>query len=345
MARAKPNAKSKNWTDGDRDAWKRKITGQSYASRECFEDWHWALFPDGEMQPVELLASYADRLLEYAMKSEDVQRAMESLDGPKVYHPSLYWALWRTAEGTDGSQFANREAEIERFRKRPALAAKFIGRLQSLIQEHRELSDAVIADAAIYDETAPPWEPGWTQARIQMMQEVNELLVQCEQKTEYVRRSMIAPRADHLLSARQLDRKALHDLFVLCEQMLGECRWNALAVLISAISDIRRGNNRPLPKVDDEPTRKDRNRIFAETLQRDEKYFRDNDGYRMAIYGMQRSMMKFAALCSLYNEGRMQGIIPDTLDMDTYILQIVSRELPDLKAMLPEENASSADSQ
>jgi len=189
-----------------------------------------------------MLDSYADRLLEYAMESEDVQRAIESLDGPKVYHPSLYWALWQTAENTDGSLYADRAAEIERFKKRPALAEKMAGRLQALIQEYRALTDAVIADATIYEETAPPWEPGWVQTRMQMMQDVNELLSQCEQKFEIVRRSMITPRAEYLLSARQLDRKALHELFVMCEQMFGECPWSALAILIDAILDIRRGN-------------------------------------------------------------------------------------------------------
>jgi hypothetical protein len=343
MAKAKPNAKLKSWSESDRQSWKKKITDKFGTSRECFEDWYWVLSPEGETRPEELFESCADRLLEYAMESEDVQRAIESLDGPKVYHPAFYWALWQTVESTDGADYVNRKDEIEEFKKRPALAANIIGRLQALIRDQRELTEAVTADAAIYDETAPPWEPGWTLARIQMMQDVNELLVQCEQKSEYVRCSMIAPRADHLLSARQLDAKALHELFVLCEQMLGECRWNALAVLIIAISDIRRGNKEPLRKDDNELARKDKYRFFAEKLQRDEKYFRDNDGYRMAVYGMQRMMKKHAALCSLYNEGKMRGTIPDTLDMATYIFQIVSRELPDLKVMLREENASPTD--
>lgn len=336
----KSAAKSKKWTDGDREAWKRKITGQSCTSRECFEDWHWVLFPDDATQPVSLLPSYADRLLNYAMESVDIQRAIESLDGPKVYHPSLYWALWQTVESTDGAGYADREAEIKRFEERPVFASKIIGNFQKLIEEQRALTDAVMADAAIYEETAPPWEPGWTQARIQMLQEANELLVQCEQKVEFVRRSMIVPRAEHLLSARQLDRKALHELFVMCEQMLGECRWNALATLIDAITEIRRGNGLPLRKDENELLRKDRFSNLAARLQRDEKYFRDSDPCRMQIYGMQRMLKKREALCVLYDEGRERGIIPDTLDLETYLLQIFSRELPVLTALLPKDEAS-----
>jgi hypothetical protein len=71
------------------------------------------------------------------------------------------------------------------------------------------------------------------------MVDVQRALVRCAHEMESLKTSLLAPLPGLLLSAREADTKALHDLFFMSEKMLGQCRWSALAEVMTAVSHLR----------------------------------------------------------------------------------------------------------
>jgi hypothetical protein len=312
VSKREASAKRAKWNENDRQSWRIKLTDLSLVSKECDEDWTWTLYSKDNNLHSELLESYADKLLDHAMRHEEVQQAMMRLDGPQVHHPALYWVLWQTIESIDGTKYGNRYDRRREIETRPNLAAKLIDRLKELIKDHGDLTKAIEAGITDYERLAPPWEPGWTQSRLQVMQDVHQALIQCAEEMESVTRMFLAPLADNSLSARQADTKALHSLFVMSESMLGQCRWGALTKLMNAISSIRE-KGQPFK---------------ASVLQENERYFRANHQFLVQRHDQSRSIRNFELHSERYRLGRMDGSIPSSLDIDTYLLRIFSRTVP-----------------
>lgn len=311
-----PKQPTSKWSKEKLLTWKRKLTDLCSVSKEADEDWTWVLYTkDGVLHP-DTLEANAEELLKFAQRDWEVRAAMESLDGPCVHHPALYWSLWQAVEKLDSQKYPLRTDSMEIIRHRPKEAEKIIGALKEAISALRCLSSGVGADAHHYEELDPIWLPGWTQSRIETMHSIQDGLGRCVDDLDEIARLLLRPLAESCLTPKQEDTKIIHELTVMVKEMTGlkDFPWQAMAILINAICKMNGQTQR----------------FSTESLKQQDKYFKTHHQPLIAQLRNNRFIKNFLLHRDRYALKRQLGEIPESLDVDQYLKNIFSRKYPEI---------------
>lgn len=229
------------WTPDDGNEWYSKLTEITSFSDKVLSDWVW-MRPQWHHEP---WRGYALYFLRIASQSHPLQKAIWDLEGPDVFYPTLYWAIWSAVEAQCTYKKRERHLEVRR------------GFLQQVKKIERDLSGALECESVLVEAirgnkelciSAAPihmtFPSGWVDGALQSMQETRDKIADCLHTLERQERNFFSVVAKQEITNHKVDNFILYRALHMAKKMLGEVRWTAIAEVMNAFFLIQMADQR-----------------------------------------------------------------------------------------------------
>ncbi len=223
----------RQWTESDAATWLEQLTNFEIVGDEVRMKWDW-IAPGWLYEPYK---SHATRLIEYALRSTELQRAIEDMAGPRVHLSGLLWLIWEYVHlDTHTTEFDEERETIRTFLARIPRINTALQKLRMKVVELRNYANE--RDESIAVRFARDYEPPvshFADSEVNRLSRVVDLLGELTDELEWSRCRLWKPMQPEM-TAGQVQRFTLYFLFYVVDQMKGNRYWKRVTEIMNAVS-------------------------------------------------------------------------------------------------------------